>query len=213
MPEPERVNQASVSQWPTSITLEPPGEPDESVIAPQTIWSQATKVKGANYLLFLAVYTSAIPATQEADGTQVPLNNQVLAWIVLGQHVPFNTADASGFPPPPRSAPCTFTGVSWQAWNATTGAQIADGGGAPSHPRPLNLHLVRWRAAAPSVTTVAVPDVIGQRAATAVAQLSAAGLDPKFIGTEDEFVIIENPAQGSEVVPHSVINLTTEDKP
>jgi len=149
MPTPQQVSRTTVWQWPNTITLAPPAPGDTSVaVAPRTVWHEATKLRGATYRLFLAVYSSSIPATEEPNGTLVPLEDRVLSWVVLGEHVPFNTAlaartssEAGG---PPKDAPCTFTGFGLQAWNATTGAQVADGGGSPSHPEPLGLHLVRW---------------------------------------------------------------------
>jgi hypothetical protein len=102
-------------------------------------------LKGSYSQLFLAYFSASVPAILEPNGL-VPFSNHVLAWVLLTQHIPFDTAGIS--PPAGGTIPpvtCSFIGQDITAWNATTGVELQGGGGHAGH--------------APSQPSVISPDV------------------------------------------------------
>jgi hypothetical protein len=148
MPRPTRLLRTISLQWSGSIVLAPaPASDVGAAMNPSLIWRFApTMPKGSHSQLFLAYFSASVPATLEPDGSLVPFSNHVLAWVLLTQHTPFDTAGIS--PPAGGTIPpvsCTFDGQDITAWNATTGAELQGGGGHAGH--------------APSQPSVISPDV------------------------------------------------------
>jgi hypothetical protein len=151
MPKPTRLVEPISLQWNGTITLDPAPASGNAVVNPSSIWKTfAGTDVGSHSQLFLAYFTSTVPAILEPDGTLNPLSNHVLAWVLLTQHEPFDTAGVSvaGGPgakvPPPT---CTFVGQNLTAWNALTGAGLQGGGGiAPSNPSTIRPAVAPWRS-------------------------------------------------------------------
>jgi hypothetical protein len=60
-----------------------------------SIWRfPPTTSKGSYSQLFLAYFSASVPAILEPNGL-VPLSNHVLAWVLLTQRLPFDTAGIS----------------------------------------------------------------------------------------------------------------------
>jgi hypothetical protein len=144
MPRPTRLLRTISLQWNGSIVLAPaPASEVGEVMNPSLIWRTApTTSEGSHSQLFLAYFSASVPAILEPNGL-VLFSNHVLAWVLLTQHIPFDTAGIS--PPAGGASPpitCTFIGQDITAWNAITGAELQGGGGhaglAPSQPSVIS---------------------------------------------------------------------------
>jgi hypothetical protein len=154
MPKPQRLAKSLVVHADNDIvTLNPPQVSDSVVVDPKMIWNGVEKFRSARYEFFLAAFTASIPATLQPSGSLVPLSDHVLAWVLLGQHEPFDpgtagmavTPRASATRPTKPPAPsCSFVGESVFAWNALTGVQIHDEGYVLTHPEKVRPILRNW---------------------------------------------------------------------
>jgi hypothetical protein len=146
MPRPTRLLRAISLEWNGSIVMDPAPSSVSGVVNPSSIWRfPPTTSKGSYSQLFLAYFSASVPAILEPNGL-VPLSNHVLAWVLLTQRLPFDTAGispgAAGTIPP---VTCSFIGQNITAWNATIGSELQGGGGHAGH--------------APSQPSVISPDV------------------------------------------------------
>jgi hypothetical protein len=156
MPNAGRLLNAISLKWNGSIVLAPaPSSAVGNVVSPSSIWRTAPlPAVGSHSQLFLAYFSASVPATLTPDGSLVPFSAHVLAWVLLTQHLPFDTAAITH--PAGETVPvtCTFVGQGITAWNAVSGAELAGGGfHAPSQPSVIRPDVAPWAQAGIVTTT------------------------------------------------------------
>jgi hypothetical protein len=125
MPTPERLTTTRVFGN-GSVRLLPPAAGAVPAVSAASIWSDPAPVaNGSHYEIVLALYSALYPASHSVNGHEVPDYRRVLAWVVIGHHVPM-TYRGPGPDPGPQC------GVDIRGYNARTGAGFGDlGFGSP----------------------------------------------------------------------------------
>lgn len=117
MPSPERVARRLVLDRGT-IVLDPPKRSDSAVMFPAQAWKESEPAASyERYRVVLSRYSAKFPALDGPDGSLIPLEYNILAWVVYSS------------PRSPTIAGCGGWGV--EAFDATTGGQITSDGYAP----------------------------------------------------------------------------------
>lgn len=118
MPRPSRLASTIVVNQ-GNITLSPPLPTDQPRVSAAVIWAHAAPTGPSleRSQLLLTRYSAALPAQLEPNGSLVPDDQNVLAWVVY-------TSPLSS-----RIPGCGGWGVN--AYSAVTGQQIFDGGWSP----------------------------------------------------------------------------------
>lgn len=107
-PMPAAARLAQPESFPAAgVSLTRPGASDDPVASPATAWTNAAidKRRDATYRIVLARLSATDPATIGSDGSQTPLYNDVLAWVVLSYGVP--EVSTGGAPAPGGAATST----------------------------------------------------------------------------------------------------------
>lgn len=97
MPTPTRLDRPMVLEQ-GDITLDPPRPADRASVPATVAWdspSYSTRLPTSTYQLLLARYSSKYPAVQSADGSLVPQDQNILAWVLYSH--PVTTSGGCGF--------------------------------------------------------------------------------------------------------------------
>ncbi len=149
MPRVQFLLQPVQLTWDGTITLSPAATYMKPFVRPQTIWNEVPKFRGGTTQLFLAYFSSTIPATLQPDGSLAPQEVNVLSWVLLTQKAPFDP-QGMAIPPtpgnqqPPVAATCSYVGQGLSVWSVTTGKQIEDVGHVHTPVELVHPELAPW---------------------------------------------------------------------
>jgi hypothetical protein len=121
MPAPARLARRLVIEQ-GDITLNPPLPSDQPAMTAAAAWQQAEGNRASmiapflRYRLLLVRYSSKYPASPGPNGTYVPMDRDVLAWVVYSQ---------------PRTPIAGCGGWGLDSFNALTGGGISSDGWSP----------------------------------------------------------------------------------
>ena len=118
MPRPNRLTKALVVNE-GNITLSPPAVGEQPSTSAESAWARLASYTSPleRFQLFLATYSAKLPARLEPNGSLVPVDQNVLAWVVYSS------------PRSPAIQGCGLWGIN--AEDATSAQVIEDGGWAP----------------------------------------------------------------------------------
>ncbi len=90
MPVPQRLTHRMIIQY-ANITLDPPHPADQASVPASVAWNDGglEDLPTNTYRLFLARYSAKFPATVQPDGSTVPEEQSVLAWVLYATPLTF----------------------------------------------------------------------------------------------------------------------------
>ncbi len=97
MPTPARLDEPMILDH-GDTTLDPPLPTDKASVPATVAWNASahpTLLPTSTYRLFLARYSSKFPAVQASNGSMVPEEQNVLAWVLYAH--PVTTSGGCGF--------------------------------------------------------------------------------------------------------------------
>ncbi len=117
MPAPERLPMSMTLNG-GGVTLEPPPASAQPIVSAAKVWNETSvKYSFERPSLLLALYSAKLPARVDANGSLVPVNQDVLSWVV------YSVPRSQNLPG------CGEWGV--DVWDATTGQHVITRGWSP----------------------------------------------------------------------------------